>query len=281
MKSSKNNSNEKKLDINTKKQIYQYFAGIGAGVVSTSAGYPLDVIRVRLLFHKAATLNMSRGIGFAFGVSVCKSGLVWPLQKSIQEYVEKKSGIQSELGLKFISGMFGNVLPGILFNPANVVKVRFMEDPNTNKKLRSIVSHMYHQEGFSAFKKGIIPTLARDSLWGMVYFPLFTEIRNHFPKSDDQRKDFALNTSCAAMAAGLATLLTSSLDGVRLFEQKTHNSISGTHSFWMTLKKVLKPTWNNFGGTMSGVFRVAITTALGHVTFMEIMKLLEGDRTKI
>jgi len=258
-----------------KHEFYRYLAGLSAGLVSTSAGYPLDVVRVRLLFKQSAITNLGSGFTFAFLVSIGKAGLVWPLQKTIQDSIRNNSGLQNELAIKFLSGACGNVIPGILFNPANVVKVRYMEDSRTNKSLHEIVSHIYHTEGWTAFKKGLGATLLRDSVWGMVYFPLYTAIRRKF--SQNPSKDFWMNTSASAIAAGLSTLLTSSLDGARLFEQKTAHPEKGGHTFLKGLKMVIKPTWNNFGGTMFGVIRVTITTVLGHVTFMEIMKQLEDE----
>jgi len=253
------------------KEAYRYMAGITAGVVSTSAGFPMDVIRVRLLFHKNPFANLGSGFTFVFLVSVGKSGFVWPLQRELQELVTNHSGIENELTIKFISGAIGNVTPGIIFNPLNIIKVRYMEDPNPNKSLHGIVSHMYHNEGFSVFKKGLVATLLRDSIWGMTYFPLQTIVRRNLSK--DPSKDFLMNTLACSSAAGLSTLLTSTLDAARLFAQKT----TGHYTFWYGLQQATKPTWNNFGGTLFGVMRVSFTTALGHVSFMQLMKWIEGD----
>jgi len=260
---------------NGRTEFNRYLAGLSAGLVSTSAGYPLDVIRVRLLFQKSMITNLGSGFVFSFVVSIGKAGLVWPLQKSIQEFIQRESGLHNELTIKLLSGACGNVIPGIIFNPANVIKVRYMEDPRTTKTLREIVTHMQRTEGFSVFKKGLGATLARDSVWGMLYFPLYTVVRRQL--SQDPSKDFWLNTSSSAFAAGLSTLLTSSLDGARLFEQKTAHPVKGALTFWNGLKKVLRPTWHNFGGTMFGVARVTITTVLGHVTFIEILKRLNNS----
>jgi len=198
---------------------------------------------------------------------------VWPLQKTIQDNIKYNSGLQNEFAIKVLSGACGNVIPGIIFNPANVIKVRYMEDPREIKSLKEIVTKMYYNEGLNVFKKGLAATLLRDSCWGMIYFPLYSHVRNKLPK--DPSKDFLMNTSSSAIAAGCSTLVTAWLDSARLFEQKT--ATTGSHTFWYGLQKALKPTWNNFGGTMFGVLRVTITTALGHMTFVEILKLLTND----
>lgn len=100
------------------------------------------------------------------------------------------------LHAQLVSGAIGNVIPGVLFNPANVIKVRYMEvtliccqwvakltkkDPKTTRTVHQMITHVYQTEGLGAFKKGLGATLLRDSIWGMVYFPLYTYVR-FFPR---------------------------------------------------------------------------------------------------
>jgi len=119
---------------------------------------------VRFLFG-ASPRNIGNGFAFTLGYNVLKSGLVWPVQKNVQDYVKSQniegtvvsscsppidalSGVKGgkrplgvtvlrpssspsillmsliSIGIKgtIISGAVGNVIPGILMNPFNVIK---------------------------------------------------------------------------------------------------------------------------------------------------------------
>lgn len=81
------------------------------------------------------------GIIFTFLFSVFKQGLVWPIQKDfqvfynffyiifiiIQEYVKLSGQFENEFLGIIVSGTIGNLIPSILFNPFNIIKVRYME----------------------------------------------------------------------------------------------------------------------------------------------------------
>eukprot|EP01119_Soliformovum_irregulare_P020610 TRINITY_DN6705_c0_g1_i2.p1 TRINITY_DN6705_c0_g1~~TRINITY_DN6705_c0_g1_i2.p1 ORF type:complete len:106 (-),score=8.84 TRINITY_DN6705_c0_g1_i2:24-341(-) len=69
----------------------KYIAGMAAGAVSTITGYPLDAIRVRMIFH-SSTSNITNGFAFSFLYSIGKNGLVWPIQKTLQDSVKEKYG---------------------------------------------------------------------------------------------------------------------------------------------------------------------------------------------
>lgn len=58
---------------------------------SSILGFPLDVLRIRLLFG-VAVHNFFNGFGFTFSFTILKSGLVWPVQRNIKEALESQLG---------------------------------------------------------------------------------------------------------------------------------------------------------------------------------------------
>jgi len=256
-----------------------YAAGVASGAVSTLVGYPLDVARVRLLFG-ASTKNLFNGVGFTFTYSMFKSGLVWPLQKDFQQFINSKKIFGEGVSTTSIAltGAVGNLIPGMIFNPCNIIKVRYMESPEKHK-LREIVRHIIETQGGTAFVRGLLPTLLRDGVWGMAYFPLFHKFQGIFPETTDKTKLFGQDLAASTGAASLATLISSYLDGIRLWQQREERSPTGRHhTFVEGAKKVIMPSRANFLSTFSGVVRVTITTVFGHVTYIQIVKLLEQSK---
>jgi len=258
------------------KQRGLYVAGLVAGTASTTTGYPLDVFRVRLLFH-ARKSNPFNGLAFAYIVSITKQGLVWPLQRQIHDSLDHnaKPGLYGMM----LSGAVGNLLPNMIMNPANVVKVRLMEShvPHT---VSSVVRSIYGEAGVRAFFAGMTATIARDGIWRAIYFPLFSSIRSHFPPgSHDRKKDIWFTMGSSAAAAGVSTLASSVFDGARLLQQKTHEHLSNSTcsasrsgSLWQNMRLAMMPTRANLFSTMMGVFRVTTTTVVGHIVFLKTLQ---------
>jgi len=253
-----------------RREANNYCAGLAAGISSTMIAYPLDVARVRILFG-ASIKNITNGMGFTIAFSIVKQGLVWPLQKTLHNYVEKQhfTGLAGIL----VSGAIGNVIPGIVCNPGNVIKVRYMESHKAIT-LREICKDIIKNEGWLVFKQGIEATILRDALWGSVYFPVFTYFKRFLDKKS--KNELLVNMTCSSTAAATATTLSSVLDGIRLWQMKSAGR-EGHHSFIQGLKLVLKPTRSNFLATFTGVLRVTISTMLGHLTYLYAMKFVERD----
>jgi len=259
------------VDFLQRKTVINYISGLGAGLVSTTIGYPLDVARVRYLFG-SNTKNLSNGMAFAFLYSIGKSGLVWPLQKDMHEKIERH--FPGKVGT-ILSGAFGNVVPGVIFNPCNVIKVRYMESSDKTT-LRQILQHIRTQEGFGVFKKGIVATVLRDSIWGMLYFSTFSHLKTTlYPVKKNQRAEIMSTMTASAVAASTSTFLTSFLDAARLFQQKSVDArTKNYYSFWSGLKMAFIPSQRNFLSILTGVGRVTITTVFGHLTFLAITSTL-------
>lgn len=222
--------------------------------------------------------NLTNGLGFTFAFSIVKSGFVWPIQNQLQKQIDKQSLVSIPSWLQpVVSGAIGNVIPGILCNPANLIKVRYMETSVQPQSAFKIVRGIIKNEGIGAFRRGLFTTLLRDFVWGMLYFPLFFRINNslasspYFRASNDKEmgrlklQQFLLASS---LSASLSTLGSSVLDGIRLYEMKkpTTTTKNGL-TFLQGMKHVLKPTKQNILSTAIGVTRVSITTTLGHLTF--------------
>jgi len=249
-------------------EITNYCAGFNAGMASTMIAYPLDVARVRILFGTSMK-NITNGLGFTSVFSIVKQGLVWPLQKTLQNYADERRFVG--FGGILISGAIGNVIPGIICNPANVIKVRYMESHKAIT-LREICKDIINNEGWLVFKQGIEATILRDAVWGSVYFPVYTYFKQYL--NEKSNNEFLVNMTCSSTAAATATTLSSFLDGIRLWQMKSAGK-EGHYSFTQGLKFVLKPTRSNFLATFTGVLRVTISTTLGHLTYLYTTKFIE------
>jgi hypothetical protein len=244
--------------------------------MSTLISYPLDAFRVRILFGVPKTKNLMNGIIFTFLFSVFKQGLVWPIQKDFQEYVKLSGQFENEFLGIIVSGTIGNLIPSILFNPFNIIKVRYMET-HEKQSFFQITKNIYIQEGIKAFSKGLIPTLLRDGIWGMIYFPVFSYLQEVNSKINQEKTFFSL-ISATTTAASLATIFSSLFDGVRLHQQRSIDpQIGYHHSFWSGLKIAITPNKNNFMATLTGIIRVVISTVMGHLTYLKISKQINNS----
>jgi len=175
------------------RQALNFVGGLAGGFVASTVGFPLDVLRIRLLFGTALQRNFFNGFLFTFPYTILKSGLVWPFQRNIKQLCEERV---SGFGGTLLSGTIGNALPGVLLNPLNIIKVRLMES-HDSKKVREVVREIIDTEGKEAFRRGLCATLTRDALWGMLYFPLFEFYQKKYSSQKDGGTYF--NTTCLSV----------------------------------------------------------------------------------
>jgi hypothetical protein len=152
-----------------------------------------------------------------------------------------------------------------------------------DKTTSGIIKGILVGEGPKTFLRGIEATIIRDLLWGMLYFPMFEILKTRWKPDEDSSqassnlvsmKLFLYQVSTSATAAGFATLLTSVIDGVRLFQMKS--VVQGKHhSFLQGLRLALIPSQRNFLAVMTGVGRVTVTTVIGHVTYLQARHALD------
>ncbi len=218
-------------------------AGLAAGLMNSIVGYPLDVIRIRTLFGKKLG-NLSNGFFFSMTYSLIKNGAIWPLQKSIRESTNDQNA--------FLSGCVANLIPATILNPFNLVRVRYAQSA-TPMTLYGICKNINsHRELF----RGYPITLLRDGIWGGIYFSLYQTL-----EKDHQKLTSSL------ISGGVATFITSWIDGIRLYQQKHAESPT---SFKEMIKSVSQPNRKNCISTLTGVTRVTLTTSIAHMTFLAL-----------
>jgi hypothetical protein len=173
-----------------------------------------------------------------------------------------------------LSGAIGNLIPGVIFNPCNVIKVRYMESHKPTN-LAAILKDIYKHDGLQIFRKGLGMTMMRDFLWGMIYFPLFSSLKNqHF--SHLSNNQILVDIWSSGCSAAISTLFTSGVDATRLFQQKTVDPKKGHTNLLTAFKLALVPSRKNLNSTLTGVARVTATTVAGHVTFLAIVRNLDS-----
>jgi len=252
--------------------LHQATALLGSGCVSTTVGFPLESLRIRLLFGNqiGATSTLGRGLVFSQSLSVIKTGCIWPLQEMINKYLaeQKVSGVYSTI----ISGGISNLLPNTILAPFSITKVHLMRDYKRQSWI-AVSYNIYRLNGVMGFYKGNSATMLRDAAWGMIYFPAYElfnqQIRQHVPKSSI----FANDMTSTFAGAVTASILTSWIDAIRL--HMMNQDRIAHESFSKLVRCALAPTKANILSTSMGVLRVGICTSIAHTSYNAILRYLK------
>mmetsp|Transcript_3842 Transcript_3842/g.4254 ORF Transcript_3842/g.4254 Transcript_3842/m.4254 type:complete len:266 (-) Transcript_3842:17-814(-) len=250
---------------------HNYASGLTAGMVSALSGYPLDVLRVRFLFDTPRR-NLFNGATFTICHQLVKAGLVWPIQRSIEDELKKYPSLPFQA---VISGSIGSVVPSVLLNPLNVIKVRYMES-HVPLKFNGIWKSLIEKEGLKWLTRGMQVTVVRDLVWGAVYFPTYEYLSKMLQDNEDSSYWMSKVTSMACSAA-FATALASGIDAVRLLQMRAPKKCGNYISLWPAIQAANRPSMRNLRATFIGVLRVTLTTVLSHLTYLKLMQLAPKD----
>lgn len=242
-----------------------------SGLLSTVVGYPLDLIRTRILFGNSvgAFTGMGKGLPYTVMLSTFKSGCVWPIQEECEKRV--KTLKVEHFYAVLLSGGISNVIPTLFFSPFNVVKVHLIRD-STKQNAFTVAKNIYHTHGLGFFYKGVIVTMFKDFLWGALYFPAVDNLKDRIEKKCPELNKTVRDTSAIFIGAVWATAATSSIDAFRLHRM---NEDKVQLSFMQTLKKALALTKPNLLATLTGVTRVSMGVTIGHTAYLYIINKLE------
>lgn len=126
----------------------------------------------------------------------------------------------SESGVQLAIGLTAGCVTAFVNNPLSVIKYHTWGQDN-RRFISSIREHWNH-DGMNAFTKGLMPTLARDMVFGVCYEEFrhlsYQYARHFFPVSHDNeayRFVVPLKFGSDVLAAGLATIFSSPFNYVR------------------------------------------------------------------
>lgn len=254
---------------NQNSPLHQAMALLGSGCLSTTVGFPLESLRVRILFGNqiGAATSLGRGLVFSQSLSIVKTGCIWPLQEVIKKYLseQKVSGLYAT----FISGGISNVLPNAILAPFSITKVHLMRDYKSQSWI-AVSYNIYRLSGVRGFYKGNSATMVRDAAWGMIYFPAMDVIQRKVNDVVPGAPEFVNDSVSTFGGAVVATSLTSWIDAIRLHMMNNDRVVH--ESFGKLVRCALSPTRANIISTALGVLRVGICTAVAHTSYKAILR---------
>jgi len=215
-------------------------AGAGAGLVSSVATCPLDVIKTKLQAQKAARgganylgivgtvkdiwrRNGIRGMYRGLGPTILGYLPTWAIYFSLYDGIKKhlrenrrlesQRNMRDSMTLHVLAAMSAGVTGSIVTNPLWVIKTRFMTQPPNEPRYRHTLDALitiYRREGIGAFYRGLVPSLLGVSHVA-VQFPLYEELKSffadsqHIPVSGLHSGPILLASSISKMVASLIT----------------------------------------------------------------------------
>lgn len=176
--------------------IPEIFGGLANATATTIVGYPLDTLKVKMqsgMYTNYTTcikdIYVNKGFfGFYKGSLMpwISHGLKRPIQYAIAERAKENEVFGTGTKSNYITGIFQGGMGTILGNPLQVVKIRAQTNKLTTMQN---VSHIWNNKGFFGFYRGFLPTLLKDSLFGMGFLGNYYTLRDRYG-SQSPRQNF-------------------------------------------------------------------------------------------
>ncbi|PSK56810.1 hypothetical protein B9Z65_6434 [Elsinoe australis] len=210
-------------------------AGFTAGIVSTLAVHPFDVIKTRLQINYAQparrgdTLRIVQGIlkneGSYYGLyrgimpNMAGNSVSWALYfmwyGNIKDLVRKMRGESDRLTSTdyFLASGVSGILTAFWTNPIWVIKTRMLSTgknaPGAYQSIAHGTKEIWKTEGIKGFYRGLVPSLLGVS-HGAIQFMAYEQLKNHWSISRGGKEkltnmDFLLLSAVSKMFAGSVT----------------------------------------------------------------------------
>lgn len=200
-------------------------AGTVAGITSTYAGYPLDLIKFRLqvspqdtISHCVRQIRAEGGsLGFFKGVlspalgNIPINALVFASNGLCKKYLDPFD--MHENAKLYLSGCFAGLASLIAFVPTELIKIRIQDDHTSSRNrigaqsvYRQVTREIYLADGARGFYKGFWPHFWRDVPTYGIYFLSYDFFQRYTVK---EKRDNGFRVYLGKMlAGGLAGMLT-------------------------------------------------------------------------
>ncbi len=203
-------------------------------------------------------MELCNGIAFNTWSIIIKQCATFPTQEFIKRKLENKS--MSNLQQNLLSGLFSGMFLSMISTPINTIKIPLMISAKSNTY--SVIKNIYSTYGICGFYRGGASTIARDSIWNTIYFPLFGYTNNIID-----------NRFISSMIAGACSLCVSyPFDGIRLFRQNNKNN----YNFWHGFKYAFNTSPENIKSFAVCLARVPLSIAISHYIYLKSNDILHN-----
>jgi hypothetical protein len=159
-------------------------AGMTQASIITFGGYPFDTTKVRMqsglfkttwgcvsyTFEKKGIYGFYKGGTMPFISHLMKR----PIQYPTMEYMKKKIN-KNDYKANYLIGIIQGPIGTIIGNPLQVIKIK--SQTNTLSTNQNIIN-IWNDYGFKGFYRGFIPTLIKDTLFGMSFIGTYYTLRD-------------------------------------------------------------------------------------------------------
>lgn len=212
-----------------------FLAGVVQASLATAIGYPFEIVKSRMqsnmypqgvtswgCFQRTVAEDGLRSLYRGGSLPLISHMIKRPVQFMISEHVKKKRPNDAPLTNYLIGGATG-VFGPIFGTPLQVVKISSQTSMRAEHgRLRELAQQIWTDRGVRGFYRGLVPNLAKDSLFGMSFIGTYYTLRDLWG-NDRWYKNFA----SGSLAHSFTWLVLIPIDHVKTNMQKLdgHSSV--------------------------------------------------------
>lgn len=273
---------------------HNIYADIIAGGVQatlvTLTGYPFDLIKARMqtkiyassydsvigTIKNEGVFGLYRGSAMPFLSHMIKRPIQYPISEWLKSKLESTSGNAKNKNTLYnyaIGGFTGMIGP-IFGTPLQVVKVYVQTSTDTNvKNSFQYILENYKKNGVLGFYRGFIPTVAKDSIFGMSFVGNYYTFRDYLG-SDKPWKNFVSGAS----AHCITWFVFIPIDYVKTVMQKSESKIS--------IYQIVTSSYKNHGicvfwkGVIPACLRTIPVSGVAMVGYEYVRQLLYDSQSR-
>lgn len=282
-----------------------FFAGVGAGAISTLLLHPLDLVKVRMQVQghisiyqgtlKAfSSIYQANGLsGFYQGLapnltgSVISWGAYFLLYESIKEQMNRGGTIVLGPQHHMVAAAEAGLITALLTNPIWVIKTRMcLQNPNQPGNYRGLINafvRIGREEGFRGFYKGVVPSLFGVS-HGALQFMAYEELKKMFQRDRRTQLDVQEYLFVAATSKAFASFATYPYQVIRSKLQSQKGNVNKTDAVYKGTIDACKKIFLNEGlggfyrGIVPSILRVMPATCITFLVYESISNWFKRNR---
>jgi len=236
--------------------------GAVAGVVGTSAIFPLDMVKTRLqaagqagatvkyngvvdcirqMYAKEGVRGFYRGLAPNLTGVTPEKAIKLAVNEKMRETLEDADGNISVFNQVLAGGTAG-FCQVVATNPMEIVKLRVQLQATLPAEQRMGTMEVVRKLGFRGMYRGAPATWARDIPYSMIFFPSYAMVKEYLADPETGETGILKNLSAGACAGALAAGLMTPMDVV-----KTRFQQQGGKQKYGNLRNCAKVTLQNEG----------------------------------